>query len=173
MVALTKSTGKIQTWVAGIMTLGLAATVGTALAFEYVGGFIPCKLCLEQRTPYYIAIPLLAMGWVSSCLNLSSMLTRVLILLGALLMTYGLVLAVFHTGVELKYWQGPADCSSAMRITQNAGNLLDELNAVRPPSCDSAPGHFLGLSFAGWNIVASLLFAAIGYVGAFAKGGRA
>ncbi|PQA71535.1 disulfide bond formation protein B, partial [Brucella oryzae] len=43
---------------------------------------------------------------------------------------------------------------------------------TRPPACDSAPGHFLGLSFAGWNVVASLLFAAIGYYGAFAKSGK-
>ena len=34
-----------------IATLGMAATVGGALAFEHIGGYIPCALCLMQRTP--------------------------------------------------------------------------------------------------------------------------
>ncbi|WP_343315333.1 disulfide bond formation protein B [Brucella sp. BE17] len=174
--ALNNPTGKIQFWTAGILTLGLAATVGTALGFEHIGGFMPCKLCLEQRTPYYIGIPIAALAWISvawisSGLKWRSILIRGLILIAALLMTYGLAMAIFHTGVELKYWAGPADCSAAsIKITQDAGNLLSDLNATRPPSCDSAPGHFLGLSFAGWNVVASFLFAAVGYYGAFAKG---
>lgn len=168
--ALKAPAGKIQGWVSGLMALGMAATVGIALAFEHIGGFMPCKLCLEQRTPYYIAVPVALIALLSHVLKWPAAITRGLILLCALLMTFGLVLAVFHTGVELKYWPGPADCSAAtMAITQDAGNLLSDLNAIRPPACDSAPGHFLGLSFAGWNIVASLFFAALGYFGAIAK----
>ena len=35
----------------------MAAGVGTALGFEHIGGFIPCKLCLEERIPYYTGVP--------------------------------------------------------------------------------------------------------------------
>ncbi len=63
--ALNNPVGKTQAWTAGIMTIGLAATVGTALGFEHLAGFMPCKLCLEQRTPYYIGVPVLAAAWVS------------------------------------------------------------------------------------------------------------
>jgi disulfide bond formation protein DsbB len=170
--ALNKTVGKVQAWTAGIMTVGLAATVGTALGFEHLAGFMPCKLCLEERTPYYIGVPVLAAAWLSYGLKWPPILTRGLILIGALLMTYGLALAAYHTGVELKYWPGPTDCSAAtMKVTLDAGNLLGDLN-THPPACDSAPGFFLGLSFAGWNFVASLFFAAIGYYGAFAKSGK-
>ena len=41
-----------------LATLGMAATVGGALAFEHIGGYIPCALCLMQRTPYYWGIPI-------------------------------------------------------------------------------------------------------------------
>jgi disulfide bond formation protein DsbB len=41
-----------------LATLGMAFTVGSALAFEHIGGYIPCALCLLQRDPYYYAIPL-------------------------------------------------------------------------------------------------------------------
>ena len=40
-----------------LVTLGMAATVGTALAFEHLGAYIPCALCLMQRDPYYYGIP--------------------------------------------------------------------------------------------------------------------
>ena len=44
----------------------MAATVGTALGFEHIGGYIPCKLCLEQRTPYYVGVPLMALAALAS-----------------------------------------------------------------------------------------------------------
>ena len=40
----------------------MAATVGTALGFQHIGGYIPCKLCLEQRMPYYVGVPLMALA---------------------------------------------------------------------------------------------------------------
>ena len=42
---------------------------------------------------------------------------------------------------------------------------------TRVVRCDEAPWHFLGLSFAGWNVVASVLLA-IGSVSAAAKAWR-
>ncbi len=67
--------------------------------------------------------------------------------------------------------QSEAQAQGYKVVTLDAGNLLSDLN-THPPACDSAPGFFLGLSFAGWNVVASLLFAVIGWYGAFAKGGK-
>ena len=36
---------------------GVAATIGGALVFEHGFGLRPCKLCLEQRYPYYLGHP--------------------------------------------------------------------------------------------------------------------
>jgi hypothetical protein len=41
-----------------LLAIGMAAAVGTALGFQYIGGYIPCALCLLQRQPYYYAIPI-------------------------------------------------------------------------------------------------------------------
>lgn len=173
LTALTQPTNKIQSVTATILLVGMAGTVGTALGFQHLAGFLPCKLCLEQRTPYYIGAPLILIGLIASRLKWPAILTRGLLLIGALLMTYGFVLAIFHAGVELKYWAGPTDCSAAaMAITKKAGSLLSDLNAIKPAACDEAVGYFLGLSFPGWNAVASALFAAIGFYGAFATGKR-
>ena len=38
-----------------------------------------------------------------------------------------------------------------------------------PPSCDKAALRVLGLSFAGWNAIASLILGVIAFRGAFSK----
>jgi disulfide bond formation protein DsbB len=47
-------------------------------------------------------------------------------------------------------------------VTQNAGDLLDDLNTQHGPSCTDATLRVLGLSFAGWNVICSLVLAVIG-----------
>lgn len=146
---------------AAAIALAMAAVVGTALGFEHVGGFIPCALCLEQRTPYYVAVPVMAAAALAARLRAPSWLPRLLIAAGGLLMLYGLGLGVYHAGVEWGWWPGPASCATAAPgLTRDAGSLLDDLNALRPPSCEEAAGRFLGLSFAGWNVIASAALAA-------------
>src|SRR5690606_18484149 len=89
------------------LAAGMAITVGTALAFEHLGGFIPCKLCLEQRIPYYAGIPLMLLAAVLSATGRTPALVRLLLAAGAALMLWGLVLAVYHSGVEWQWWAGP------------------------------------------------------------------
>ncbi len=149
------------------LLVAMVATVGSALAFQYIGGYLPCKLCLEQRFPYYAGIPLMALAVASSVLRWPARFTRLLIALGGILMLVGLGLAIFHAGVEWKFWAGPTDCTAvAMSITTDAGNLLKDLNAVHPPACDTAALRVLGLSFAGWNAIASLILLVIAFRGA-------
>jgi disulfide bond formation protein DsbB len=169
-MTLTARTDRSQAYAALALMLGMAATVGTALAFQHIGGYIPCALCLQQRTPYYIGVPLMALALVSSLVGGPAWLTRGLLLAGGLLMTYGLYLGLYHSGVEWAWWPGPSDCAVVAPSVDTGGQgVLDALNQVVPPSCDQAAGRFLGLSFAGWNVVASLVLAAIAYWGAFRK----
>ncbi len=154
-----------------LVLLGMCVVILTALGFQHLGGFIPCKLCLEQREPWYLGIPLIALASLSAFCRWPQGVTRGLLLIGGLLMLYSLALAVHHSGVEWQWWEGPADCANVaggMTIT-NADDLLGQLDAVRPPSCDTAAGRFLGLSFAGWNAVASIVLAGLAMRAAFLK----
>ena len=56
---------------------------------------------------------------------------------------------------------GPADTGGK--------GVLDAIDAFVPPSCDTAALRVLGLSFAGWNAVASVILAVIALRGAFAR----
>ena len=141
------------------IAIGMTLVVGTALGFEYIGGYIPCALCLKQRLPYYVGIPVMLLAALSARLGGPALLTRTLALAGGLLMVYGACLGIYHAGVEWAWWEGPADCSAAIGGSIDAGNLLSDLNAKKPPSCTEAALRVLGLSFAGWNVVASVILA--------------
>ncbi|MDZ5699899.1 disulfide bond formation protein B [Chelativorans sp. M5D2P16] len=167
-MTLTAPTGTLQTAAAGFLAFAMAATVGTALGFEHIGGFIPCQLCLEQRVPYYIGVPVMLVALTSAALRWPPLITRGLLLTGGLLMLWGLGLGTYHAGVEWGWWAGPTDCGVVAPV-ESAGSLLDQLNEVVPPACDEAAGRFLGLSFAGWNVVASAILAAVALSGAFKR----
>ena len=153
-----------------VVTLGMAVVVGSALGFEHIGGYIPCALCLLQRNPYYIGIPLGILTILSVVLKLPASVTRTLLVLIGLLMLVGGGMGIYHAGVEWKFWEGPASCSvSAAGVAAGAGNVLDQLNSVKGPSCTDATLRVLGLSFAGWNVLTSLALAAIAFAGATRK----
>ena len=66
-MTLTGETGRAQVLGALFLAVAMAATVGTALGFEHIGGYIPCALCLMQRTPYYIGVPVALVALASDC----------------------------------------------------------------------------------------------------------
>ncbi|WP_102960885.1 disulfide bond formation protein B [Mangrovicella endophytica] len=169
---LTRPSGPRQLTAAIVLALGIGASVGTALLFEHVGGYIPCALCLQERIPYYAAVPLAVVTAVLATRPRAGALTRALLVLIGLVMLYSLSLGIYHAGVEWSFWAGPTDCAQSGGADLT-GDLLSAIDAVQPPSCSEAAGRFLGLSFAGWNALGSALFAAIAFVAAFGRSGRA
>lgn len=159
-----------RTWTALFLALAMAATVGSALAFQHLGGYIPCKLCYEQRVPYYIGVPLMILALLASLLRLPPWTTRGLLIAGGLLMVYGLYLGVYHSGVEWAWWAGPTDCGAVAGPVDTGGKgVLDAIDNFIPPSCDKAALRILGLSLAGWNAIASLVLAIVAFRGAWAR----
>ena len=45
------------------LLIALGAILG-ALAFQHIGGIVPCELCLKQRYAYYVGAPLLFLALV-------------------------------------------------------------------------------------------------------------
>ena len=168
-MSLTAPIGETQKWAALALLLGMAATVGIALGFEHIGGYIPCMLCLQQRIPYYVGVPVMALAVIAVRMRWPAVAARALLLVGAVLMTIGLGLAIYHSGVEWGWWPGPASCGAVVAPQGSGNGVLDQLNTLIPPSCDEAAGRFLGLSFAGWNVLASALWAALGYRAALGR----
>ena len=141
----------------------------TALAFQHLGGYIPCRLCLEQREPYYTSLPIvLVLALLAArrdSARPSACLVRGLFLVVGLFMLYGAITGFYQAGAEWGLWPGPADCAGG-DLPTSATSLIDRMNATRIVPCDKAAIRILGLSFAGWNVLGSGLLALIALLGA-------
>jgi disulfide bond formation protein DsbB len=142
-----------------------AATILGAWLFQYGLGLRPCPLCLEQRYPYYFAVPLAVMVLLGDQHGASRKVLLAAMVAIALGMLWNAVLGVFHSGVEWKWWPGPQECSGSLD-NLGGGALLDRLKTVNVVRCDEAPWRFIGLSLAGYNALISLALAAIAAWGA-------
>ena len=138
-----------------------AATILAALAFEHLGGYAACPLCLEERYAYYFAVPASAIA-VLLARNYATGPARILLLLIALALLANMVAGIYHAGIEWKWWEGPAACSGAFELQWGEGGIVDT-PIIR---CDEASWRFLGLSFAGWNAVISAFLAGVAAYGA-------
>jgi disulfide bond formation protein DsbB len=149
-----------------LLTIGMVIVIASALAFQYIGGYIPCELCLLQRQPYYYGIPVVALGAIAALAGAPRWITRALLAIGGIMMLVGGGIGVYHAGVEWHFWAGPTACSTtANGVTQNASDLLTQLNTIKGPSCDAAALRIFGVSMAGMNVIASVILAAIAFIG--------
>ncbi|NNE79486.1 MAG: disulfide bond formation protein B [Silicimonas sp.] len=132
----------------------LALLLG-AFAFQLLG-YAPCKLCLWQRWPHGAAIAVGALVFVTAPIALLG-------LAGALstLITAGI--GGYHTGVERGWWEGPSTCTGAGDgLAGMSGADLLSLDAPNDiVMCDEVAWAFAGLSMATWNMLISLVLAAI------------
>ena len=151
-----------------IAKIGLAslALIAGAWFFELVVLLRPCKLCLEQRVPHYAAIGLAAVALLLARSRRSQLVTLAAL---ALLMAWSTGLGIYHSGVEWKFWEGPASCTIGATGGDTPVNVLEALNATTAPSCTEATLRVLGLSFAGWNVLTSAALAALALWGALRK----
>jgi disulfide bond formation protein DsbB len=141
------------------------ATIAAAWAFELIGGYVPCALCLEERVPYYVGVPIALAAVLVAVVGGQAWLVRVLLLAVAAVFAYGAYLGVYHAGAEWGWWPGPADCGAgAAPPATSATDLLSQIQGMRIVSCTEASWRFpaeWGLSFAGWNAAASLFLALV------------
>lgn len=143
-----------------LLFLGTASALVGAWLFQYAGGYPPCMLCLWQRIPHWIAIPL-ALGAALCASGRMLPISRPFIALAALALFVGAGLAGYHVGVEQKWWPGPASCSIA-QISGDFSSFTEGLSDVRVIRCDDIAWSFLGISMAGYNLLISLALTALG-----------
>jgi disulfide bond formation protein DsbB len=142
--------------IGGAVLLGAIVVILAALAFEHIGGYTPCPLCLKQRYAYYVGVPLLFIALVligADRPRAAALLFAVVAI--AFLGNAGL--GVYQAGAEWKFWPGPDTCAGGQGLATDAGGLLEDLSRAQVTRCDEAAWRFLGLSFAGWNAVASFV----------------
>mgnify|MGYP003136278522 CR=1 FL=1 len=120
-----------------LATLGSAALLLGAFAFQHLGGLAPCKLCLWQRWPHAAAIIIGIIVLFGA--------PRALIWFGALAVTATGAIGVYH---PVEDWT-LARSAAAIFLSMDAPSGL--------VMCDEIVWQMFGLSMAGWNAVISVV----------------
>ncbi len=149
----------------------LAAAVATLAAvwsFEALG-YAPCELCLAERYAFYAGAPIAALTAYLASRGAHGV-ARALFGIMALIFAANCFFAFYHVGVEQHWWAGPTACTGSLGGPVDANDLMKSLNSVRVVNCDEVQLRILGLSLAGWDVIASAAMAA--YAGFAARLGR-
>ena len=136
---------------------GSAVLLLAAYLFQ-AAGYAPCAMCIWQRYPHAITIAIGALLMVGLPIFL-------LLMAGAAAALTTAGIAIFHTGVERDWWQGPTSCTgSGLNMSNLSGADLLPTAASGPSTlvmCDEVAWEFLSLSMASWNAILSLALAVL------------
>jgi disulfide bond formation protein DsbB len=154
---------------AAIVAVIGALTIGGFLFFQYVLGYPPCPLCLDQRNAFYVSVPLAALLWLGANYGASDKVIIAGFAVITAVMLWNAGLSAYHAGVEWKFWPGPADCSGPINNLGSASDMLKRLQDIRIVRCDEAAWRFLGISLAGYDVLVSLFLAAVAAWGVMAS----
>jgi disulfide bond formation protein DsbB len=149
------------------------ATILGAWAFQ-LAGYAPCELCLKQRIPYYIGIPVALLTFLAASDRRLGSHRAARIGLAALTLIFiaSAVFGAYHSGVEWGFWPGPADCTGTLEKAGSVNDFMKQLQTTKVVRCDAVAIRILGLSLAGWNAVISTLMAIVAALGAAAGAAR-
>lgn len=142
-------------WAAGFTLSGLIAMH----LIERLANLPPCLLCYQQRQIYWAIATIGIIATISRRINKSPLSKAILNGALSILFVGSFIAAFYHSGVEWKWWLGPAGCSVGADIPDILNLELDFSKTDNFVSCSDAPWRFANLSFAGWNAFASLAFA--------------
>jgi len=136
----------------------LALICFTALSAAFISeaflGLEPCVLCIYQRYPFAIGVIIGIAGLVMRK-KLSKL--RLLFGLGAINFITNSGIALYHTGVEQKWWASAVDgCSVPLFFDDTSEqSILDNLLSAPMGSCSEIPWQdpIIGLSMANYNVI--------------------
>jgi disulfide bond formation protein DsbB len=142
---------------AGFVLAVSAAVLGAALYSQYFGGLAPCELCLLQRWPWAVAITI---SIVALFVGHRKSLPWLALVLGLVYLA-SIALAFYHLGVEQHWFAGPSACTSSAGAPATLDEMRQQIFNAQIVRCDEPQWSLIGVSLAGWNLLASIVMAVI------------
>ncbi len=148
-----------------VVTAASAAILAAVYIAQYGFDLWPCSLCYMQRVPYVLAVVLGALALMPA---VDSRSRRVVLFHMVGLFVLAASLGLYHVGVESQWWAGPVTCTGGAR-TIGMEDLGAALAKPGQPMCDEPAFVFMGISLAGYNVIAALLLVGFSLMAALRK----
>ena len=133
----------------------ISLAVTSTLIIQYWLGHEPCKLCLYQRIPYFLAIPLIVK------ILFFKKYEKITLFILFLIFITSAVLAFYHFGIEQGFFSESFVCKAGdLSGTLSKEQLLEQLNKYNI-SCKDVSIRVLGLSLATINTILSIMLSVI------------
>ena len=133
----------------------ISLTITSALIIQYWLGHEPCKLCLYQRIPYFLAILLIIKIFFFKKYE------KITLLILTLIFISSAALAFYHFGIEQGFFSESLACTAPdLSKTLSKEQLLEQLKQNNI-SCKDVSFRILGLSLAAINTIFSLVLSVI------------
>ena len=133
----------------------ISLTITSALIIQYWLGHEPCKLCLYQRIPYFLAILLIIKIFFFKKYE------KITLLILTLIFVSSTALAFYHFGIEQGFFSESLACTAPdLSKTLSKEQLLEQLKQNNI-SCKDVSFRILGLSLAAINTIFSLVLSVI------------
>jgi len=133
----------------------ISLAIISALIIQYWLGHEPCKLCLYQRIPYFLAILLIIKIFFFKKYEKITLLILFLIFIGST------ALAFYHFGIEQGFFNESLACTTPDVSKTLSKEQLMELLKQNSVSCKDVSFKILGLSLAAINTIFSLFLSVI------------
>ena len=133
----------------------ISLTITSALIIQYWLGHEPCKLCLYQRIPYFLAILLIIKMFFFKKYE------KITLLILTFIFISSAALAFYHFGIEQDFFSESLACTAPdLSKTLSKEQLLEQLKQNNI-SCKDVSFRILGLSLAAINTIFSLVLSVI------------
>lgn len=150
-----------------ILIIGFAFVLIYSLALQYIAGYEPCKLCIQERSIHFYCLLITILASFTSYNNRLYWITCQLLIAVSMIMIYNMVLGIIHFEIELNILPaGNACIIKSIDEGISAADLSASIGQQSIISCNKVSLHVLGLSPASWNIVLSAMFSIISYIAA-------
>ena len=133
----------------------ISLTITSAFIIQYWLGHEPCKLCLYQRIPYFLAILLIIKMFFFKKYE------KITLLILTFIFVSSTALAFYHFGIEQGFFSESLACTAPdLSKTLSKEQLLEQLKQNNI-SCKDVSFRILGLSLATINTIFSLVLSVI------------
>ena len=138
-----------------VILIFIFSVLMSAYIIEYQLGHQPCKLCLYERIPYFLAILLiLKIFFIKSY-------EKVTLLILSLVFVISSVLAFYHFGIEQGFFDESLTCTAPeLSKVLSKEQILEQLKQNNI-SCKDVSLRIMGLSLAAINTIFSLILSLI------------